>query len=181
MKKLEIPSNLKARLSNQKINISKHKKRYILFYSLLCGFCHTSFDLFEDESKDIFECLKRIEFLSRKELGCLKYHIDKPNLVRVIASIESFHDTNIQGKTYISAFMFYQAVIDDLITSKQIMSENRLARLHELHGLVESVAQMIQIIFEAEINYSDEEYARDCDNALKIIEAFYKTFEKVKK
>lgn len=77
--------------------------------------------------------------------------------------------------------MFYQAIVDDLITSKQIMSENRLARLHELHGLLESVAQMIQIIFEAEINYSDEEYARDCITALKIIEAFYKTFEKVKK
>lgn len=98
-----------------------------------------------------------------------------------MTSIEGFHDTNIQGKTYISAFMFYQAIVDDLITSKQIMSENRLSRLHELHGLLESVAQIIQIIFEAEINYSDEEYTRDCDNALKIIESFYKAFEKVKK
>ena len=149
----------------------------MLFYALLCGFCHTSVDLFEDEeNSDIIQCLKRIEYLALKELGNLKYQIDKPSLVKIMLSIESFHDTNIEGKSYIAAFAFYQAIIDDLVLSKYVMSENRIKRLEELHGLLDTLSGYIQTIFETEINYTEEDYNRDMEHAINICNAFYKMF-----
>lgn len=143
---------------------------------MLAGFCHTSFDLFSD-STDILECLKKIESLAVKELSFLKYQVTKKELIRIMKEINTFHDSNFEGKTYVVAFMFYQAIVNDIITSGITISEKRIERLNELHGLIETVSIMISDILESETNYNEELLDRDIELAGKACVSFWETFK----